>query len=113
EAVVLPSVSETFGIVILEAWAAGAPVIASRTSGAMALVEPEENGWLFGLDRPEEFHRGLDAVLGRPELRARLVAAGRRRVTEQFDCDALAGRMKQLYEQAREDRHAHRSTARR
>src|SRR5262249_51793832 len=41
---VLPSLSETFGLVILEAWAAGAPVISARASGPAALIKPGENG---------------------------------------------------------------------
>ena len=36
---VVPSLSETFGLVILEAWVAGTPVLSSRTSGASALVK--------------------------------------------------------------------------
>jgi glycosyltransferase involved in cell wall biosynthesis len=47
--VVVPSQSETFGLVILEAWAAGTPVIAGRTSGALQLICEGENGWLFDL----------------------------------------------------------------
>jgi glycosyltransferase involved in cell wall biosynthesis len=107
-AMVLPSLSETFGIVILEAWAAGAPVIASRTTGATALIESGETGWLFGLESPEGFHQGIDAVLDQPSIRTRWIGAGRRRVEEEFDCDALAGQMKQLYEYTQEAKHAHR-----
>jgi len=44
---IVPSVSETFGLVLLEAWSAGAPVIASRTSGALQLVKEGENGCLY------------------------------------------------------------------
>src|SRR5579883_1302625 len=51
--VLLPSLSETFGLVLLEAWAAGAAVASSRTSGATALIKDGENGWLFDLDAPE------------------------------------------------------------
>src|SRR5262249_6261755 len=39
KALIIPSVSEPFGLVILEAWAAGTMVLSSRTSGASALVE--------------------------------------------------------------------------
>jgi len=112
QAVLLPSVSETFGIVILEAWAAGTPVLASRTTGATALVESGENGALFSLDRPVEFHDGVDAVLSSPPTRDRWIAAGRRRVLEEFDCDALSGKMKWLYEHAQEANHAHRRNTR-
>src|SRR5206468_2636620 len=44
EVLLLSSVSETFGLVLLEAWAAGTAVISSRTSGASALIKPGVNG---------------------------------------------------------------------
>jgi glycosyltransferase involved in cell wall biosynthesis len=111
EAVVLPSVSETFGLVILEAWAAGTTVIASRTSGASALIRNDENGWLFELGKPETFHDAVDRALSQPALRVRLAAAGGRIVGEYYDTTVLAGRMKSLYEQLIEEQHALRDSA--
>src|SRR5581483_2120058 len=60
EVLLLSSMSETFGLVILEAWATGTMVITSRTSGACTLVRHGQNGWLFDLSRPETFHEPLD-----------------------------------------------------
>lgn len=94
--VVLPSVSETFGLVVLEAWAAGSAVIASRTSGACALVEHGENGWLFELERPAEFHAAVDAALASQELRQRLAAAGKK-LALNHSIEAVAGRVESLY----------------
>jgi glycosyltransferase involved in cell wall biosynthesis len=110
-AVVLPSVSETFGLIILEAWAAGTPVISSRTSGANALVEEGENGFLFDLDQPAAFHAAVDQLLKRPELRARLGAAGRARVVADYDTGVLSARMKLLYDHLVEEKHALRHSA--
>lgn len=111
KAVLLPSVSETFGLVLLEAWAAGTAVISSRTSGAKALIEHGENGWLFDLKRPEEFHAGVDQTLGNPEWRARSVAQGTRRVVTEYDATVLTERMKQLYQHLIEKKHALRNSA--
>jgi len=111
EAVVLPSISETFGLVILEAWAAGTTVIASRTSGASALIRNDENGWLFELEKPETFRSAVDHTLTRPALRARQATAGGRLVSEQYDTIVLAGRMKRLYEELIEVKHALRDSA--
>ncbi|HEV7926408.1 MAG TPA: glycosyltransferase family 4 protein, partial [Verrucomicrobiae bacterium] len=112
-AVVLPSLSETFGLVILEAWGAGVPVICSRTSGASALVQHGQNGWLFDLDGPVEFLQCVDQALGKPELAKQLASAGRRLIAEQFDSHVLAGRMKNLYSQLIEEKHALRHSSRR
>lgn len=109
-AVVLPSVSETFGIVILEAWAAGTPVISSRTSGAMALVEEGVNGWLFGLGEPATFHAAVDQLLADPERSAARGVAGCATVRANFDTVVLAARVKRLYGELIEQK-AHRHSA--
>ena len=108
----LPSISETFGLVILEAWAAGTPAVSSRTSGASALIEDGKNGWLFDLDRPERFHAAIDAAVAGREARQQAIAAARERVISDYDTRVLSARMKRLYEQLGEEkRHAlrHRS----
>ena len=107
-AVVVPSLSETFGIVILEAWAAGTPVISSRTSGALGLVEEGVNGLLFDLAEPAGFHSAVDGVLGRPEHAARMGAAGRSMVIAEFDTSVSAPRMKRFYEELIEEKNASR-----
>ena len=97
-AVVLPSVSETFGLVILEAWAANTAVISSRTSGATCLIEDGKTGVLFDLNQPASFHAGVDRLWFDRDWAGRLAAAGRQRVWIDFDTRVLAERMRRLYE---------------
>ncbi|HXI69520.1 MAG TPA: glycosyltransferase family 4 protein [Verrucomicrobiae bacterium] len=104
--VLLPSVSETFGLVILEAWAAGTAVIASRTSGASALIREGQNGWLFDHGDSPAFQKAVDMVLSKPETAARFAAAGSRLVMAEYDNTALAARMKNLYVQLIEKKDA-------
>jgi glycosyltransferase involved in cell wall biosynthesis len=113
QAVVLPSVSESFGIVILEAWAAGTPVISSRTTGAAALVEDGVNGMLFDLDRPASFHAAIDRLFTQPELHGQWGRAGRAKVMAEYDTAVLAGRMKRIYLELMKEKNAHRNPARR
>jgi glycosyltransferase involved in cell wall biosynthesis len=98
-ALILPSLSETFGLVILEAWASGAPVISSRTSGALGLIKERENGWLFDLNEQDGFHRAMHAALTAPETARRMGEAGKTLVKANYDTIALAGRVKGLYEE--------------
>jgi glycosyltransferase involved in cell wall biosynthesis len=103
-ALLLPSVSETFGLVILEGWAAGATPISSETSGARALIRSGENGFLFDLQRPETFHQAIDAVL-QDKARARKMAeTGRAEVARSYSVRAVAGKMKDLYQELIEQR---------
>jgi alpha-maltose-1-phosphate synthase len=103
-AVVLASVSETFGLVILEAWAAGTPVIASRTSGACSLIRDGINGWLFDLACPEEFQEAVGWTLEHPNSAALIAEAAAKRVAE-YDGDAVASRLNQLYHDLASQRH--------
>ncbi|MDB6022851.1 MAG: hypothetical protein JWQ04_2708 [Pedosphaera sp.] len=111
-AVILPSLSETFGLVLLEAWAAGTAVISSRTSGATALIKQDENGWLFDLEQPGTFQRVVDTALANPDLRKQLAARGGELVAAQYDTFVLAGRMKNLYETLIEEKNALRHSTR-
>jgi glycosyltransferase involved in cell wall biosynthesis len=101
---VLPSVSETFGLVILEGWAAGAPVLSSRTSGASALINSGLNGWLFDLDNPQTFHQALDSTLSDRAHSLRMAALGTEKVRAEYSMEASAERMKGLYDELVEAR---------
>ena len=96
-AVLLPSISETFGLVILEAWAAGAAPVSSRTSGARSVIQHGENGLLFDLEKPASFHEAIDALLNRKHLAREFGALGKDFVKAEFDLQVLARRVKQLY----------------
>lgn len=97
--VVVPSLSETFGLIILEAWAAGAPVLSTRTSGALSLVKDGENGHLFNLDALPEFHSGLNRIVSSVAYRKQLAENGRSLAASQYDALLLSGRIKSLYEE--------------
>lgn len=102
-ALLLPSLSETFGLVILEAWAAGAPVLSTPASGPAALIQSGQNGWLFDLNEPQTFHDALARTLDDPNLAKEMAQRGAS-VTQQYSMSALAGRLKGLYEELIEEK---------
>ena len=110
---IMPSKSETFGLVVLEAWATGTLVLSTRTSGASALVRHGENGWLFDLDNPEGFHQSLAQALSDSDAARRVLRRGGDEVHNKYNLTALAGRMKALYQELIEEKHALRNPARR
>jgi alpha-maltose-1-phosphate synthase len=97
--VLLPSVSETFGLVILEAWAAGATPVSSRTSGACSLIQHGQNGLLFDLENRSSFHDAVHVLLTKEDVAKESGARGKEYVKAEFDSRVLARRVKQLYEE--------------
>ncbi|MET0866633.1 MAG: glycosyltransferase family 4 protein, partial [Pseudorhodoplanes sp.] len=78
DAFVLPSMfQETFGLVILEAFAAGIPVIGARSGGVPELVKDNKNGLLVDQGDVEGLYRAMGRLLRDQELRQRLGAEGR------------------------------------
>jgi starch synthase len=112
EVLAVPSLSETFGLVILEAWATGTMVLSTRTSGACTLVRDGENGWLFDLDNPQRFHESLDQALAKSQVARQVCRSGSDAVRNEYNIAALAGRMKKLYESLIEEKHALRNHSR-
>jgi alpha-maltose-1-phosphate synthase len=102
-ALVIPSLSETFGLVILEAWAAGAPVISTRASGPAALIEHGQNGWFFDLNDSATFHRVIDSTLNDP-INAKQMARRGTTVTQRYSTNALAAKLKSVYEEVIEEK---------
>jgi glycosyltransferase involved in cell wall biosynthesis len=103
---VLPSMHEPFGIVVLEAWSAGRPVIASRVGGLQALVKDGETG-LF-VDPTAATAAGdlatlLRQVAENPALAAKLGAAGRAEARSNYDWEKVGRRLEELYQRAEEN----------
>jgi glycosyltransferase involved in cell wall biosynthesis len=73
----LPSRSDSFGLVLLEAWANGVPVVAYRAGGIADVVHHETDGLLAACGDVEALAGALDRLLTDPDLRARLGSAGR------------------------------------
>ena len=76
--VVIPSLYEPFGIVALEALAAGAPLVAARTGGLAELLADTDAGLMFEPGNPEDLARCIISILTDDELAARLTTNGRR-----------------------------------
>jgi glycosyltransferase involved in cell wall biosynthesis len=92
---VFPSLYEGFGLPVLEAMAAGAPVIASR-AGAIPEVAGDA-ALLVDPVRVEEIAEAIEAVLADRALRDRLVAAGRARART-FSWETVARQTLAVYE---------------
>ncbi len=85
---------EGFGIVFLEAAACGVPQVAGASGGAAEAVDDGVTGLVVARPRdPDAVAAALASLLDDAELRSRMGEAGRRRASEQFSWDVLAGRL--------------------
>jgi len=95
---IMPSRLDTFGLVVLEAMAAGLPVIISRSVGARDLVEPGVNGFVLSEDPSiSEIAASLSSLL-EPEKR-KLMGENGREVARLHSWDKTADRVADLYRQ--------------
>jgi glycosyltransferase involved in cell wall biosynthesis len=86
--------------VLVEAMAAGTPVVATRVSGIPELVDHDVNGLLVPPEDPEALADMLLRLHGDPGYAEQLARAGRATVAERFDGQRLANRLAALFEEA-------------
>jgi glycosyltransferase involved in cell wall biosynthesis len=87
--VACPSRREGFGVACLEAMSHGRPVVATDVGGLRDLVVDGETGLVVPTRDPAALRAALERLLGDPELRRRLGAAGRQRAQEGFSWAAV------------------------
>ena len=88
---------EAFGLIVLEGYASGLPMIATDMPGLADLIEPERTGLLVPPESPES----LAAAMGRlftDDFLVRRMSQTARRVVQQYDWRSIAQRHVQLYE---------------
>lgn len=95
--VCLPSVDEPFGLVAIEAQAAGRAFVGADSGALRELVDHGVDGLLVTPSSPEALAAALVRLAAHPELREALGAAGRARACREFDSSLLAARFAAVY----------------
>ncbi|MBA2312976.1 MAG: glycosyltransferase family 4 protein [Actinobacteria bacterium] len=99
DVLVLPSVCEELGSVLIEAMQAGVPIVASNTGGIPTLVADGHNGLLFPPGDPRALAACIDRLLGDESLTRRLAASARRTVAGR-SWDVMASEVLEVYQDA-------------
>ncbi|HWF91273.1 MAG TPA: glycosyltransferase family 4 protein [Terriglobales bacterium] len=91
EACILPTYTDTWGLVVNEAMACGLPVIVSNAAGcAQDLVEENWNGLLINSQRPDELTAALEMIANNPKMRSAMGQRSRERIS-QYSPQSCAG----------------------
>ena len=93
----LPSLHEPFGIVILEAWAAGLPVVAARIGGIPSFTEHGADCLHIDPSDHGQLTAALAQVLADPALARGLAEAGRAKAQRDYDWSIIGARLLALY----------------
>jgi glycosyltransferase involved in cell wall biosynthesis len=100
----LPSLHEPFGIVILEAWAAGRPVVAARVGGIPSFTCDGEDILHVAPDDVADLAEGLLRVLCDPGLAAHIAETGKAKARRDYAWSAIAARLVDLYRELPRER---------
>jgi glycosyltransferase involved in cell wall biosynthesis len=100
---VCPSLHEPLGNVVIEAWSAGLPVVATASDGPAGLIMDGETGILVPLpgengDGPTTLARAIERLCADPALRARLGKAGRRTYEDEFTEPIVVARYRSFFD---------------
>ncbi|MFE9655684.1 glycosyltransferase family 4 protein [Micromonospora sp. NPDC006431] len=106
DATVVPSLYEPFGMVALEAAAAGAPLAVARTGGLAEIVEPGITGLTFPHSDPDALAGAVDRLLGDEVFARRVARRARTMVAERYGWATVAARTAGSYAAARREHDA-------
>ena len=97
DVLLLTSVNEGTPVSVIEALAAGRPVVATRVGGVSDVVRDGVDGFLVEVGDVESLAARLAELAGDPELRARMGNAGRAHVIERYAVERLVDDVDRLY----------------
>jgi len=96
---VMPSIIETFGMVLIEAMAAGLPIITTNAPGCRDVVSNNYNGILVAPKNSEALGKGILKVINNPNLKKSLIENGKNSVIK-YDWGNIAREYEHLYHHA-------------
>jgi L-malate glycosyltransferase len=99
EVVIIPSISEGFGLVAVEAMAAGRVVIASDVDGLPEVIEHNTNGFLVNFENNIALKKQLSQLYKKPDKIAKITKKARLHAVKYFDISVMIKHYEKVYRQ--------------
>ncbi|MBD7935856.1 MULTISPECIES: glycosyltransferase family 4 protein [Cytobacillus] len=94
---IFPSLYEPFGMVALEAMAAGLPVLLAKTGGLIEIIIENESGLFFDPVDVVNLEKKIDCLLSKPNFRNQIVSAAQKRIKTEFSWGTVAKQTLKVY----------------
>ena len=107
DAVVMPSQSETLGLVLIEAMLQGVPVVATAAGGVLEVINNGETGLTYPVGDTGALARCLERLAKDPEFRAGLARAGQAMARERHDRKRHLAQLEQVLQSLQESGGTH------
>jgi len=101
---VYPAYAEAFGLVLIEAMAAGLPVVSTDCDGVPEIVQNGVTGMLVPARDAQSLIRAVDDLLAHPRRMRAFGQAGKKRTERVYDFETVVSRIERLYERLMADR---------
>lgn len=98
QALVFPSYYESFGLVILEAFAQKKPVVASNMKPFSEIVKDKLTGFLVSTHNENEWSKVIEYMIKNPQKLSEMGEAGRKFLEEQYNTDLMQKRVIEMYD---------------
>ena len=92
---------EPLGNIVLEAWAAGKPVVAATAAGPAGLIGNDEAGLLVPVEEPEPMAQAIAKLFSSPDLATALATEGRSRYESEYTEDVVVAKYLDFFESVR------------
>jgi glycosyltransferase involved in cell wall biosynthesis len=97
DCLVLPSTGEAFGLVFLEAWIVGKPVIGARTAAVSEIISDGLDGWIVPPGDPSALAETIVRWIESPDLARQMGQVGRQKVLADYTCARVADVVEGIY----------------
>lgn len=108
DCLILPSIGEAFGIVFLESWIMGKPVIGAATLAGKAVINDKVDGLVARPEDPTDFARCISYMLNNPSHRVEMGKQGRSKVLNNYTIPRITDRIENIYKQLTQNHHTQR-----